>query len=359
MNLSKQKSHLLYVLLHIMAVLILLITPMYLVNFKTDNDTFFIWAIYLQSSVYVVLFYLNYLLLVPYLLFERKIFLYVLLVLIIGVGLYFILEQGYGHIFHRLQQIDKFREVIKIMDDDKHRPKLSPFRIHIYSHIITSFMVIGLSIGMRLAGKLIRNEKEKKELEKEKLNSELAFLKNQVSPHFFFNTLNNIYSLIEINTTDAQKAVLQLSKLMRYLLYESNNTDIQLSKEIVFMTHYIDLMKLRLSQRVKLDVKFPERYSDINLPPLLFISFIENAFKHGVSNRDLSYISITMDIINSNLIFKCINSKSPGNESIKDDDSGIGLDNVRKRLTLLFGGKHHLEIKDNETEYKVLLTIDF
>ena len=133
-----------------------------------------------------------------------------------------------------------------------------------------------------------------KETEKEKLNSELAFLKNQISPHFFFNTLNNIYSLISINAEDSQKAVLKLSKLMRYLLYESEQGNTKLSNEIDFMNNYIDLMKLRMNDKVDLTVSFPKKYEDKNIPPLLFIPFIENAFKHGISYREKSFIDINM-----------------------------------------------------------------
>ena len=151
--------------------------------------------------------------------------------------------------------------------------------------------------------KLNQTEKRQKELEKEKLNSELAFLKNQISPHFFFNTLNNIYSLIGINGPTAQESVLKLSKLMRYLLYESEHGETMISHEIDFMNNYIDLMKLRLSSRVELKVDFPKEFSDFPIPPLLFVPFIENAFKHGISARDRSFIHITLKINNNQISF--------------------------------------------------------
>jgi LytS/YehU family sensor histidine kinase len=211
-------------------------------------------------------------------------------------------------------------------------------------------------MGLRMANKLMQNEKERKELEKERLNSELAFLKNQISPHFFFNTLNNIYSLIQINTEDAQKAVSRLSKLMRYLLYESENGNTILSREIEFMRNYIDLMKLRLNNKVKFSATFPKNFNDVEIPPLLFISFIENAFKHGVSYRESSFITISIKIEEMQLIFECKNSLFPAAQDEKNA-AGIGLENVRKRLSLLFPERHKLSIIQTENTFDVFLSI--
>jgi len=202
----------------------------------------------------------------------------------------------------------------------------------------------------------MENEKQRKELEKERLNSELAFLKNQISPHFFFNTLNNIYSLVQINTDDAQKSILKLSKLMRYLLYETEHGNIQLSQEIEFMMNYLDLMKLRLTQKVELNVSFPVKYKDISIPPLLFIPFIENALKHGVSYRDRSFIHILMEVNDQEIIFSCSNSIVTKTEETAD--SGIGLENIKKRLALLFPLKHSLKITQADASFQVDLRIN-
>ena len=180
--------------------------------------------------------------------------------------------------------------------------------MHLFNYVFTSLFLVFFSLGLRVLERHSQTEKLQKELEKEKLNSELAFLKNQISPHFFFNTLNNIYSLISINAEDSQKAVLKLSKLMRYLLYESEHGNTKLSNEIDFMNNYIDLMKLRMSDKIKLSVSFPEKYDDINIPPLLFIPFIENAFKHGISYREKSFIDISMQAEKDSISFRCANS---------------------------------------------------
>jgi LytS/YehU family sensor histidine kinase len=209
-----------------------------------------------------------------------------------------------------------------------------------------------------MSEKLILNERLRKETEREKLNSELAFLKNQISPHFFFNTLNNIYSLVEVNTAEGQKAILQLSKLMRYLLYESENGNTLLSREIEFMTNFVELMKLRLSPKVQLKVKFPKRYDDIEIPPLLFISFIENAFKHGISYKDPSFINVNMSVNAKEICFWCSNSLIGKSTNEIKTASGIGLENVKKRLELLYPDKHNLVITTTEVFYSIMLTID-
>jgi LytS/YehU family sensor histidine kinase len=233
-----------------------------------------------------------------------------------------------------------------------------PFRqAHLYNYAFTSLFLVFFSTGLRVLERNARIERSQKELEREKLNSELALLKNQISPHFFFNTLNNIYSLISINSEDAKNAVLKLSKLMRYLLYESENGDTRLSSEIDFMNNYIDLMKLRMSEKVSLSANFPSDYTDISLPPLLFIPFIENAFKHGVSYRGKSFINIKMSINKDSISFSSVNSLGKTADENGRKQPGIGLDNIRKRLNLLFPGRHELKITQSENEYLVNLTI--
>jgi two-component system LytT family sensor kinase len=230
--------------------------------------------------------------------------------------------------------------------------------MHLINYIFTSSFLIFFSLGLRVMERHSQIEKLQKELEKEKLNSELAFLKNQISPHFFFNTLNNIYSLIGINAEDSQKAVLKLSKLMRYLLYESEQGDSKLSTEIDFMNNYIDLMKLRMNEKVVLTFSFPEGYDDRSIPPLLFIPFIENAFKHGISYREKSFINIGLMVNKDSISFLCTNSLIKSRDDSDSGHSGIGLENVRKRLSLLFPEKHEMKINKSDTEFEVLLQIN-
>jgi two-component system, LytTR family, sensor kinase len=341
-----------YVLLHILAWSILLLFPLYIFIADPTHDVNFFIRSYIHTIEYILIFYLNYFWLMPKLFFNGKQKLY----FIAAVGLLTI-------VYFIMQPIDEYMLPHNLSFEKDLGDLLIKYKIprpsekwHIYNYLITSILVTGFSMGLRMANKLIQNEKERKELEKERLNSELAFLKNQISPHFFFNTLNNIYSLIQINTSDAQKAVSQLSKLMRYLLYESENGNTVLSREIEFMRNYINLMKLRLNNKVKFSATFPENFTDVNIPPLLFISFVENAFKHGVSYRESSFIDISMKIEEMQLIFECRNSLFAVAQDEKNV-AGIGLDNVRKRLALLFPEKHKLSISQTKNTFEVLLRI--
>lgn len=355
MNFSIFTGKKLYITLHVLAWTILFFLPAYLLFISTGNDRFFYVRFYSQTLAYALIFYLNYFWLLPKFFFTQKRVRYFVWATTLIVGLFFVLEFSNRYLFsaENKEYEDRISKIVK----ENNIPK-PPINWHIYNYLFTSFLISGFSMGLRFSAKLTQNEKEREEAEKEKLNSELALLKNQVSPHFFFNTLNNIYSLVEINTGDAQKAILQLSKLMRYLLYESEHGNTQLSREIDFMKNYIDLMKLRVNNKVSLTISFPEKYTDVVIPPLLFISFIENAFKHGISYRDKSFIEIKMKVNETEIEFHCRNSINTHREEAIDTGSGIGLDNVRKRLALLYPNNHTLLISQVGEIYDVSLIIN-
>ncbi|HEY3388970.1 MAG TPA: histidine kinase [Prolixibacteraceae bacterium] len=344
-------------LLHAIGWIIVIIIPLYLNNAFGGGNLHRLYEFYLHTFSAAVIFYLGYLWLVPrFFLQERKIT-YVIILIGLIISTHFItnfIEASY--LFDPIEDA-KFWEAMKSISgkDENFRPPMKAFGF--FNHFLSSALLSGFAIGLGVMEKLKQNEKKQKELEKEKLNSELAFLKNQVSPHFFFNTLNNIYSLIGIDGPTAQESVLKLSKLMRYLLYESEHGETMVSSEIDFMNNYIDLMKLRLSPRVELKVDFPKEFPDISVPPLLFIPFIENAFKHGVSYRDRSYINIAMKIEADQIRFSSENSIGRSSQAGDLQHSGIGLENVRKRLGLLFPGKYDLKIEQDETIFRVKLTI--
>ena len=354
MNFSIFSGKKLYVTLHLLAWTILFILPAYLLFMHSGIDRYFYVQFYSQAFVYALIFYLNYFWLLPGFFFKRKRGVYFLLTSMLIISLFFILNFSNSIMFSAENK--QFEAMVNKVVKDNHIPK-PPRNWHIYNYLFTSFLISGFSMGLRFSDKFSQNEKEREEAEKEKLNSELALLENQVSPHFFFNTLNNIYSLVEINTDDAQKAILQLSKLMRYLLYESEHGNTQLSREIDFMKNYIELMKLRVNNKVSLTIEFPDKYTDVVIPPLLFISFIENAFKHGISYRDKSFIEIRLAAREKEIEFECLNSINTHREEATDTGSGIGLENVRKRLSLLYPQNHSLQISQKDDIYKVHLII--
>ena len=352
------KGNIIKVLLHLLAWAILLGLPLYLIQrWQIGKD--FIWLYYIITLISGIIFYVNYLFLVPKFFFGKNKYRYYLSVLVLITCFYFVSDISNKMVFKyesgtsRPEQTGRQPgEPDSMMPPGGGVPlgrQGPPFRgMHLYNYGFTSLFLIFFSLGLRVLERQSQIEKLQKETEKERLNSELAFLKNQISPHFFFNTLNNIYSLISINAEDSQKAVLKLSKLMRYLLYESEQGNTMLSNEIDFMNNYIDLMKLRVNEKVRLSVSFPEKYEDKNIPPLLFIPFIENAFKHGISYREKSFIDISMMVTVDSITFRCVNSLIKTKEEDPNGHSGIGLENAGKRLNLLFPGRHELKIDKSE-----------
>ena len=221
--------------------------------------------------------------------------------------------------------------------------------------LIFSVLLIGFDTGLMLSFRLAKAEKARAKLEKENSESQLAFLRNQVSPHFFMNTLNNIHSLIDFNTDEAKESIIRLSKLMRHLLYDSEVESIPIQKEMDFIRNYIDLMSLRYSDKVKISYSIPDQLPDKSIPPLLFTSYVENAFKHGVSYEHSSYIDISISFASDLLTFEVTNSNIPNADH--NAKGGIGIINSRKRLDLIYGDRYSLKINDTADEYYLRLSI--
>ena len=223
--------------------------------------------------------------------------------------------------------------------------------------IMTFFMTI-LMLGANLGVKAyFQNEEEKKHLAKLKeqsLKHELDYLRYQINPHFIMNTLNNIHALVDIDPDQAKDSIVDMSRMMRYLLYESDNHYVTLNNALLFLKKYLNLMKLRYTDQVTINLDIPEACPEnIVLAPLLFIPFVENAFKHGVARDKPSSIDIDIEHKGGRLIFHCRNTKS----DVKHEYGGVGLNNVSKRLELIYGNDYSLEITDDEDTYNVLLDL--
>ena len=203
----------------------------------------------------------------------------------------------------------------------------------------------------------LRDEQAMEELKRQNLQAEMDYLKYQINPHFFMNTLNNIHSLIDIDAAYAQDAVIELSKMMRYVLYESGHEAITLEKDIQFMENYIKLMRIRYTEDVDIRFDYPnDLLHDVTIPPLLLIVFVENAFKHGISYSRPSFIHIRVRYIDGKVYYSIINSRHTAEPSGKD--AGIGLENVRRRLQLIFANRHTLAIDTRRPNmYRVKLII--
>jgi sensor histidine kinase YesM len=234
----------------------------------------------------------------------------------------------------------------------KHFPPRAKMKeIILFRDILSMVLTVGLATAIKMTTQWYQSQAEQKELEKLHIESELNNLKHQLNPHFLFNTLNNIYSLISINQENAQNAVHQLSNLIRYVLYDSDHPKVPLFKDLNFTINYIKLMSLRLPPNVKLETDIIKPDEDIEIAPLLFISLVENAFKHGVSPELLSNITIQIHMSREDeLECRVENSNYPKPESDKSG-SGIGLSNLRKRLELAYPSAFELSFIDKEESY--------
>ena len=216
--------------------------------------------------------------------------------------------------------------------------------------LLLSVMAIGVALSIRYM--MRRSERRQKEVE-----AELAWLKNQINPHFLFNTLNNISSLAQIDADETQEAIMQLSDLLRYAMYETNKPKVRLDGEVEFMRNYIELMKLRCNEMTKVDAQFTIHNAQSEIAPLLFISLVENAFKHGMNSNEPASINIRLEQQDDTLVFVCDNTNNP--KPTKDrSGSGIGLENTRRRLDLLYPGCYTWEQAiTTENVYHVKISI--
>ncbi len=234
-----------------------------------------------------------------------------------------------------------------LFDTPPVRPGKPPLRLFVYLDMISMCIPVLFSVGLKTYERWAFSEDLHRLAINEKLVSELQHLKYQLQPHFFFNSLNNIYSLIDRYPEKAKEVVHSLGKLMRYLLYETNSERVPLSKEIDFMKKYIELMQLRTSDNTIIHAAFPSPEPSVMVSPLLFISLIENAFKHGVSASQQSEITFSMVMDQRQILFTAKNIYLPKDTTDKSG-SGIGLINLKKRLDLIYPGAYqmHAEIVD-------------
>ncbi len=225
-------------------------------------------------------------------------------------------------------------------------------------------LLVGLtSTGWKVTSDWYQLQGEKRELESQNLQSELKFLKSQINPHFFFNTLNNLYALTLKKSDLAPEIVLRLSEMMRYMLYDSNEKVVALESEINYVINYIELEKLRQSADFQINFDVEGSVTGQKIAPLMFIPFLENSFKHGLDAQiKRGFVNIKMKLNDASVQLDIENSKPPSlpTHILKPQKSGgIGLENVKRRLKLLYPDRHHLDIVDNPNSYKVLLNIQF
>lgn len=331
---------------HLLVWLVLFSMP-YVLSYGQEQDINRVIAhFWIPLVFYAIIFYTNYFVLIDRYLFSKKTIQFIIINLII-IALFITLKE-------KIEDSYFNENIRKTAIKQGSGP---PFKMFIYIQMLSYMAPLLFSIAIKSTKRWVQTEAERKEAANFKLKSELQHLHYQLQPHFFFNSLNNIYALVDISPDQAKTSIHSLSKLMRYMLYDTNEELVPLSKEIDFMKKYIDLMKLRVSDKTVVNYNFPTEETSIKIAPLLFISLIENAFKHGVSASKASEINIQMTIKEKTILFAIENDDFPKKTDDKSG-SGIGLPNIEKRLELLYPNKNSFKTQVKNNRFKAQLEIE-
>ncbi len=292
-----------------------------------------------------IVFYANYSLLAPKLLLKKKIILYIVTSISFLILFNFIVNKIPINIpFDRLDSFIRSEDGFPPVRNLKHAMR---------GIFFFAFFLLGGIFCLMVD--FYKRDKLSKETEVQRTETELQFLKAQLNPHFLFNSLNSVYSLVRNKSNDAPEAVLTLSELMRYMLYEANQEIVPLIKEIEYIKNYVSLQRLRLSNSEDVKIAIRGDYEKKKIYPLLLISFIENAFKYGTNFKGVTDINIMIQVIKNTLSFKV--SNIIGIYRKNADNSGVGLINIKNRLELLYPDSHTLDIKEENDRYVVSLTL--
>ncbi len=281
------------------------------------------------------IFYFNAWVLVPKLIYRKKYFTYLFSLIV----LFFIMMLYHAALF----------------------PMLAPVKFNFLASSAHNIIAFIITITVSTAFKLILDKSEEdirtNEMLKENLKTEVSFLRSQISPHFIFNVLNNIVALVRLKSEELEPTVMKLSALMQYMLYETDKK-VTLKDEILYLENFIDLQKQRFGDYINITVNFKIPPQNLIIEPMLLICFVENAFKHGEGLIKDPMINIDLHCNKNKLFFNVQNKYNDLNNGAKDKTSGIGLVNVRRRLSLLYPGKHSLVINQSDGIFYVLLQID-
>ena len=293
--------------------------------------------IWLELSTVVPLFYLITLVLIPYVFKKRGVLLFIfslVILVFVFMGIQYLIQMY-------VMSFEQFDE--------------GPKKIF---GVFPLIMIAGIASTYGLLLEFIEIEAEKEEKSSEQMKSELSFLRSQISPHFIFNVLNSIVYLIRSKSAkEAEAVTIKLSFLMRYMLYDSDQSMVPLGRELEYLQNFIDLQKIRFEDDVQIEFKQNGIVGAYMIEPMLLIPFVENAFKHGVGNVLDPTIRMEFDVKNASLIFRVINKIGNLIHESKDPDSGIGLKNVRRRLELLYPNKHQLDVDQSGGFFSVKLAI--
>ena len=369
-KMNYRKEHIIYTLMWIA----LYLSPLMSIYMRMSGNPHidFSWYEILNAwkfnTVWIVMFAIHNFLLAPLLIIKRRTWLYTALAVALLVATMFTLsamrpsDSRMRHAPQRYECCEHDCMNAEMMASKQQPPPMregGPLMMFGPGEVVIFFgglLLMGMNLGVKLYFRSQEDADILSQIEKHALERQLQYLKYQVNPHFFMNTLNNIHALVDIDPERAKASIVELSKLMRYVLYEGNNRLTPLSREVQFLRNYVQLMSMRYTGNVSISLDVPEVLPDSMLPPLLLVIFVENAFKHGISYRTKSFVEISLQPHGDRLLFSCRNSRP----EIKHDENmkgGVGLSNVRRRLDLLFPGNYTLDIKEQEDTYTVCLDI--
>lgn len=341
-------------LAHLLCISILFILPEVMASISNPGRTIKLWTLS-KTVLFIGVFYLNYYWIIEKSLNSSKRFIrligYNLIVIVISLGLCYLIWRFKGYLGGR-PPLRHYQSPSEWMYLAKSVGILS-------RDLVMLILVIGFATALRLGDEWLKLDRRRKDLLSSQRDEELKNLKSQLNPHFLFNTLNSIYALIAISSQKAQGAVHELSRLLRYVLYDTSAT-VSFRQELGFIENYISLMRLRLNPAVRLDVTLdPGDDDNLRIAPLLFITLIENVFKHGLYTPE---IPLTISISARDGIIRCTTSNgyhpsADRSETSRQPDGGIGMMNLRRRLDLIYGKRATLDVDTTADIYRVTLTI--
>ncbi|KGF49451.1 sensor histidine kinase [Prevotella disiens] len=306
-------------------------------------------------ALFFIVFLIHNIFLLPKIVYQKKrkqyfAFLFVLLILFTIAQYFFHPVLVHNHFFQSIAE----SEIAANLHND-----ISILPPHIAAQVlVVHVLIVILMFGMNFGVKMFFNSNEDFEklraLQQKSLEQQLIYLKYQINPHFFMNTLNNIHALVDIDPEKAKTSIIVLSKMMRYVLYEGNHKLIPLQKESEFIGRFITIMRMRYTEKVKVNFKIPDYFSVGEIPPLLLICFVENAFKHGVTYQQECTIDISLNVKDEKICFTCFNKKP---QNAKNEQGGLGLKSAKQRLNLIYPNNHKLTIVEEKDFYQVTLDL--
>ncbi len=338
-------------LLYFLVWLLVLIVPV--LNSEMVEGSRVLWVDMLTAwrrlAPYLILFLLHNIVIAPKLLFKRKYVAYFVVDIITIVLIFTVVDVYERHLAEKLLSEGGAEKIIEYR-------QASFTDLALYWNVLLGFFMTGMNSSIKFMYQSISNDQKMEMLKRQNLQAEMDSLRYQINPHFFMNTLNNIHALIDIDTEVAKRSVIELSRMMRYVLYDSSSVgNVSLQKDIGFINNYIQLMRIRYED-VEIRFDYPQSVSpSIVIPPLLFIVFVENAFKHGISYSRRSFIDMSIELVGENVRFFIANSRHAEPLNHK---RGIGLKNVQKRLELIYDKRFKMKIDSTSKDvYSVELVI--